>query len=36
MIKICSTIELKTPTREQIKNIVNMLMPNLDNELKIK
>ena len=36
MIKICSTIELKTPTRDQIKNIVNILMPNLENDLKNK
>ena len=36
MIKICSTIELKTPTRDQIKNIVNILMPNLENDLKDK
>ena len=35
MIKICSTIELKSPTVKQMKNIINILMPKLDDELKI-
>jgi DNA polymerase III delta prime subunit len=30
MIKICVPIELKKPTNEQIKNILNMIMPNLE------
>jgi len=34
MIKICSTIELKSPTEKQIKNMLNILMPKLDEELK--
>jgi Cdc6-like AAA superfamily ATPase len=34
MIKICETVELKTPTKKQIKNIINILMPKLENELK--
>ena len=34
MIKICSTIELKSPTEKQIKNILNILMPKLDDDLK--
>ena len=34
MIKICETIELKTPTKKQIKNIINILMPKLEDELK--
>ena len=36
MIKICSTIELKIPTTEQMKNIINILMPKLDDDFKIK
>lgn len=36
MIKICSNVELKTPTDEQILNILNILMPNLENQLKQK
>jgi len=34
MIKICETVELKTPTKKQIKNIINILMPKLEDELK--
>ena len=34
MIKICETVELKNPTQKQIKNIINILMPKLENELK--
>ena len=36
MIKICSNIELKTPTDEQVDNMLNILMPKLDNKLKEK
>ena len=36
MIKICETVDLKTPTNEQIKNILNILMPKLENDLKLK
>ena len=36
MIKICSTIELKTPNDEQILNLLNILMPKLDIDLKDK
>jgi hypothetical protein len=36
MIKICSTIELKTPSDEQIFNLLNILMPKLDIDLKDK
>ena len=36
MIKICFNIELKTPTDEQIDNILNILMPKLENKLKEK
>jgi len=34
MIKICSTIELFSPTGKQVRNILNILMPKLDDELK--
>ena len=34
MIKICETVELKTPTKKQIKNIINILMSKLEDELK--
>ena len=34
MIKICSSIELKSPTNIQIRKILNILMPKLDDELK--
>ena len=36
MIKICFNIELKTPTNEQMDNILNMMMPKLENKLKEK
>ena len=36
MIKICETVELKTPTQNQIKNIINILMPKLEDELREK
>jgi hypothetical protein len=36
MIKICETIELITPSDNKIKNILNILMPKLDNELNEK
>ena len=36
MIKICETVELKNPTNSQIKNIINILMPKLEEELKEK
>ena len=36
MIKICETVELKNPTEIQIKNIINILMPKLEEELKEK
>tara|TARA_Y100001970_G_C14256115_1_gene875517 strand:- start:1913 stop:3202 length:1290 start_codon:yes stop_codon:yes gene_type:complete len=34
LIKVCETIELKKPTNEQLTNIVNLILPNLENELK--
>lgn len=33
MMKVCSTIEIKTPTTPQIEKIIKLLMPTLDNEL---
>ena len=36
MIKICETIELKNPTDEQIRNIISILMPKLETDLKEK
>ena len=36
MIKICETVDLKTPTNDQMKNILNILMPNLEYDLKEK
>jgi AAA+ superfamily predicted ATPase len=36
MIKICETVELKTPTQNQTKNIINILMPKLEDELREK
>ena len=36
MIKICETIELKTPTKNEIKNIITILMPKLEDELREK
>ena len=30
MMKVCVTIELKTPTAANIKTIINLLMPKLD------
>ena len=33
MIKICETIELKTPTQSQIQNIINILMPTFEKKL---
>ena len=34
LMKVCHSIELKTPTKEQIEQITNELMPSLDEELK--
>jgi len=33
MMKICDIIELETPKKKEIKNIVKLLMPNLDDTL---
>ena len=33
MMKICTSVELKKPTNEQIKNMIKLLMPNIDKHL---
>ena len=34
LMKVCNTIELKTPTTCQLSNIVNLLLPNIDESIK--
>jgi len=34
LIKVCNTIELKIPNCEQMKNIINVMMPELDENIK--
>ena len=34
MQKVCITVELKSPTPEQINNILNIIMPNIQDDLK--
>jgi len=34
LMKVCNTIELKTPTTTQLSNIVNLLLPNIDEIIK--
>jgi DNA polymerase III delta prime subunit len=36
LMKVCNTIELKTPNSLQISNIVNLLIPNVEEEFKDK
>ena len=33
LMKVCNTIELKTPTKLQMKNLLHLLMPKLDTSL---
>ncbi|NBR94949.1 MAG: AAA family ATPase [Proteobacteria bacterium] len=35
LIKVCNTIELKIPNCEQMKNIINVMMPELDENIKV-
>lgn len=35
LMKVCNTYELKTPTNSQVQTIINLLMPNLDTNIKI-
>ena len=34
LMKVCNVIELKTPDTNEIKSIINLLMPNLTEEIK--
>ena len=34
LIKVCTTIELKKPTSKQIENILSLILPNIDYDLK--
>jgi len=34
LMKVCNVIELKTPDNNEIKTIINLLMPNIEEELK--
>jgi hypothetical protein len=34
MMKVCTTIELQTPSNEQTENIINLLMPTLESSLR--
>jgi DNA polymerase III delta prime subunit len=36
LIKVCNTIELKTPSQEQISNIINLLVPSVEENMKDK
>lgn len=36
LMKVCNTIELKTPTKLQMKNLLHLLMPKLDTSLTEK
>ena len=33
MMKICTTIELKKPSNDKIRNLIDLLMPKIDNSL---
>jgi hypothetical protein len=34
LMKVCEVVELKTPTKEQINNLIQQTMPEIDNNLK--
>ena len=36
LMKVCNTIELKTPNQLEVSNIVNKLMPSIDSQIKTK
>jgi DNA polymerase III delta prime subunit len=36
LMKVCNIVELKTPTSEQISNIIELLLPNIDKDVKNK
>ena len=33
LMKVCNTVELKTPNQNQILSMINMLLPNIDREI---
>lgn len=36
LMKVCNTVELKTPNELQVSNIINKLMPSISSEIKTK
>jgi hypothetical protein len=36
LIKVCNTIELKTPSMQEISNIINLLVPSVEENIKNK
>jgi replication factor C subunit 1 len=34
LMKVCSTVELKTPSMKQMNDVMKTLMPNMENELR--
>jgi DNA polymerase III delta prime subunit len=36
LMKVCNTVELKTPNELQVSNLINKLMPSISSEIKIK
>jgi DNA polymerase III delta prime subunit len=36
LMKVCNTIELKTPNQLEVSNIINKLMPSISSEIKTK
>jgi len=36
LMKVCNTVELKTPSLCQMSNIVSLLLPNIDETIKVK
>ena len=36
LMKVCNTIELKTPNQLEVSNIINKLMPSINSEIKTK
>ena len=36
LMKVCNTIELKTPTNNQITILINQLIPNLDKDIQVQ
>jgi len=36
LMKVCNTIELKTPNQNQVLNMINILLPTINNEIVLK